>query len=165
MDSERLWRSGNLLVMHKNAILPDQCVKTNDPAFGKRLKVNLIWHHPALYLLILLNLFIYAIVAIAVRKRAKVEIGVSYQVIAKRKRAITITWITELLGIGLFILGLCNPDWAWMTVLSLFIILGGMIWGTIAIPVVTAQRMEADYIWVKGVCKEFLASLPEWETR
>ncbi len=164
MNSERLWRSGNLLVMHRNEILPDRCVKTNDPAFGKRLKADLIWHHPALYFLIFLNIFIYLICAIAVRKRAKIEIGVSYKVIAQRKRAIAITWIMELAGIGLFILSLFN-NVVWMAVLGLLLIIGGMIWGTVKIPVVAAQRIETDYVWIRGVCQEYLASLPEWETR
>ena len=42
--SEGIWRSGNLLVMRKGAQLPDRCVKTNQPAYGKRLKLLLQWH-------------------------------------------------------------------------------------------------------------------------
>jgi hypothetical protein len=117
-----------------------------------------------LYFLIFLNIFIYLICAIAVRKRAKIEIGVSYKVIAERKRAIAVTWIIELTGIGLFILSLFN-NVVWMAVLGLLLIIGGMIWGTVKIPVVAAQRIETDYVWIRGVCQEYLASLPEWETR
>jgi hypothetical protein len=52
-----------------------------------------------------------------------------------------------------------------MAVLGLLLIIGGMIWGTVKIPVVAAQRIETDYVWIRGVCQEYLASLPEWETR
>ncbi len=49
-----LWRQGNLLVLHKAAPLPDICVKSNLPA-SRRLKRNLQWHHPAVYLALLVN--------------------------------------------------------------------------------------------------------------
>ena len=107
-NNERIWRSGNALVMHRNAVLPDRCVKTNKPAQGRRLKRKLYWHHPALYLLILLNILIYLIVAIAVRKKAIIEIGVSHETLSKRKRAIIVSWIMSLAGIGLFVLALTN---------------------------------------------------------
>src|SRR5436309_2493776 len=73
--SMMIWRSGPLLVMSQGARLPDRCVKCNAPANGQRLTRKLYWHSPYLYLLILLNLLIYALVAIFVRKKARVEIG------------------------------------------------------------------------------------------
>lgn len=36
-----VWRDGKLLVMHKKAVLPDRCVKCNQPAGGRRLKRSL----------------------------------------------------------------------------------------------------------------------------
>jgi len=38
---EALYRQGKLLVMHKQAVLPDRCVKSNQPAHGRRLKRKL----------------------------------------------------------------------------------------------------------------------------
>jgi len=48
-----VWRDNKTLVMTKDALLPDQCVKCNAPAHGFKLKRKLTWHHPALYLIIL----------------------------------------------------------------------------------------------------------------
>ena len=47
-----LWRQGNVLVMRKGSQLPARCVKSNQPT-DRRLKRNLYWHHPAIYLTIL----------------------------------------------------------------------------------------------------------------
>jgi len=51
--TQGVWRSGSLLVMHRNARLPDRCVKTNSAENVRRLKRNLSWHHPGLYLWLL----------------------------------------------------------------------------------------------------------------
>ena len=45
-----VWRDQSTLVMTKDATLPDYCVKCDAPANGFRLKRNLSWHEPALYL-------------------------------------------------------------------------------------------------------------------
>src|SRR6266446_5069294 len=48
-----VWQDRGLLVIRKGAVLPDRCVKCNAPAEGYRLKRNLAWHQPAIYLTIL----------------------------------------------------------------------------------------------------------------
>ena len=58
-----------MLVLHKQAPLPDICLKSNLPA-TRRLKRNLQWHHPAVYLALLVNLIVYVVVAMIVQKRA-----------------------------------------------------------------------------------------------
>lgn len=40
-ESWGVWRHGRLLVMHKRATLPERCVKSNQPAYGRKLKRNL----------------------------------------------------------------------------------------------------------------------------
>ena len=57
-----VWRDGDILVMHKEAVLPDRCIKCNAPCNGYRLKRNLSWHRPAWFLLIFISLWIYLIV-------------------------------------------------------------------------------------------------------
>lgn len=67
--SHLIFQKDGLLIVHKKATLPDRCLKSNEPT-QSRLKRSLYWHHPALYLLILLHIVIYAIVAIIIRKSA-----------------------------------------------------------------------------------------------
>src|SRR5882762_3300178 len=65
-----IWRDSSTLVMTKDASLPDRCVKCNAPANGLRLKRRLAWHSPVLYLLIVLAVLIYVILAGILSKRA-----------------------------------------------------------------------------------------------
>src|SRR5262245_44380542 len=96
-----VWSDGKLLVMARPARLPDRCVKCNVPT-TERLKRKLYWHHPMLFLLILISVPIYAIVAVIVQKKAVIHVGVCERHRRKRRRDIAIAWITALSGIGLF---------------------------------------------------------------
>lgn len=52
--TEGVWRNGNLLIMRRNASLPERCVKCNRPATHSRLQ-KLSWHPAGWYLLILIS--------------------------------------------------------------------------------------------------------------
>jgi hypothetical protein len=160
---QRVWRSGNKLVMHVNAILPDRCVKTNLPTHGQRLKRNLSWHHPSLYLLILLSVLIYLIVSLCVRSRATIEIGVSDAVMKKRKIAITAGWVLGLGGIAVFALGLAYESLGVLIPTGIVAFLVGIVWAMTGVNIVTPARIDGEYVWLRGINKEYLAALPEWD--
>jgi hypothetical protein len=164
-----LWRQGNVLVMHKLAPLPNVCLKSNQPATG-RLKRSLSWHHPAIYLLILLHLLIYIVVALIVRKTATIQIGLSDEWFARRRRRMLTAWALIFLSIGLFIGGAFHIDGAngevWPALLMIFsivLLLGAAIYGLVSCRMVWPQRMTGDYIWLKGVNAEFLNRLEPWQ--
>ena len=54
-DDAGVWKSGKLLVMTKDAALPDRCVRCNQPADGPRLRRNLSWHPAAWYVLLAIS--------------------------------------------------------------------------------------------------------------
>ena len=162
-----LWRQGSVLVMHKMAPLPNVCLKSNQPATG-RLKRSLSWHHPAIYLLILLHLFIYIVVALIVRKTATIQIALSDEWLARRRRRMLIAWGLILLSVGLFVGGLFHVDqgqvWpALLIIFSIFLFLGAAIYGLMSCRMVWPQRMTGDYIWLKGVNNSFLDRLEPWQ--
>lgn len=164
--SEGIWRSEKLLVMHKNAQLPDRCIKTNQPAAGKRFKATLYWHHPAIYLSILLSLLIYLIVALIVRRKAIVYVGVTEKILRRRRRAILWGWLTGIAGAILFFVSASiqsEPVMGVLMLLSLGLMLGGLIGGIARATLVGVERIDTDYIWIQGVSKEYLALLPEWK--
>ncbi len=99
-----VWRDKSILVMSRDAQLPNRCVKCNEPATGSRLKRKLSWHHPAYFLLILVVFLVYIIVAMIARKVATVEVGLCERHRAARSRNILITWSLVLLAIGGFVL-------------------------------------------------------------
>ena len=157
-----LWRSGRLLVMSPGATLPDRCVKCNAPAHGQRLLRKLYWHTPYLYLLILVNLLIYAIVAIIVRKRARVEIGLCDAHRSRRRLIIASSWLAVLVGIGLIASAISNDSGA-AAVFGVFLLLGGAIFGLLKGPLISTKRIDDQSVWIRGVCPAFLDTLPEWK--
>lgn len=161
-----IWREGKLLVMHKQSILPAVCVKSNEPATG-RLVRKLTWHHPLVYLVILFNLIIYAIVAIAISKRATIQIGLSETWFAKRRRAIIIGWTVALTGVALLFAGLIsdsmNSSLPMVGVaLSIPTILLGALYGAFGARMVYAKKIDDNFVWLGGVHQDYLAKLPEW---
>src|SRR5688572_15920673 len=77
MPIGRMWRKkGLLIVAVKDAVFPSRCVKCNELTGDERMRRKIHWHSPLLYVLFLLNVLIYLIVAICVRKRAELNIAV-----------------------------------------------------------------------------------------
>src|SRR5262245_15383448 len=160
-----LWRQGDLLIMHKRAPLPDICLKSNQPA-TRRLKRILTWHHPAIYLTILLHVFVYAIVALILRKTATIHIPLTEEWIAIRWRRMIFSWSTIGLSVLLFAASLLVIDqqtWAPLALIaSILLFLGAAIYGLLSCRLVSPKRMTDDYIWLKGVHADFLNRLEPW---
>jgi hypothetical protein len=161
-----LWRQGNLLVMHKHAPLPDICVKSNLPA-TKRLKRNLSWHHPLVFLAVLVHIILYVVIALIVRKTATIYIAMTDEWFAIRRQRMMIAWSVVGLSVLMFFAGMVlvtnEVDWgAIPLVLSFLVFLGGLIYGLVACRMVTPKRMTDEYIWLKGVHPEFLNRLEIW---
>jgi len=158
--SVMVWRSGPVLVMNKGASLPDRCVKCNAPANGYTLKRNLSWHSPYLYLLIVLNLLIYAIVAVIVRKKAQVKIGLCDSHRSKRRLAIALGWLLGLGGLVGLIAGVANES-GLVALAGFAALIAGIVFGTRA-SVISAKKIDGDVVWIKGPCRPYLDTLPEW---
>lgn len=161
----KVWRQGRTLVMAKDAALPDRCVKCNVPTGGQKLPRSLYWHHPAIYAVILLNLLIYVVVALIVRKRANIAVGLCEKHRAIRKRAILTAWILVLIGAGLIIVGIAagsGADNAWMILGGIVLLLFAAVYGAVRARIVRARRMDGDYVWLDGVCRPYLEELPDW---
>lgn len=164
MVGQGLYRKGRELVMHKQAVLPDRCVKSNEPANGRRLRRNLYWHHPAIYLTILISLLIYIILALILQKRARIDIGLSDRWFRKRRRGILIAWLLFLVGVVLIVVGCASsaPHAGWAIPVGLALALFAAIYGLIAARLVVPARITNEYVWLKGVHPDFLATLPPW---
>jgi hypothetical protein len=160
-----LYRQGRLLVMHKKAVLPDRCVKSNRPAAG-RLKRKLSWHHPVLYILVVSDIVVYVVLALLLRKRATIDVGLSDEWFRKRRRAITAGWTLFIGGLAMLIVGIASAaQHRWVAIaipLGLFIALAGTIYGLRVAGIVRAKQVTNHFIWLAGVHPDFLASLPIW---
>lgn len=157
-----LWREGNLLVMHKEATLPDRCVKSNQPC-QRRLRRNLSWHHPAISLSILAGVLIYIILAAILTKKATIQIGLSDEWFSRRRRRIATAWVIVLAGLAMVVLGFSAQNYS----VSPLLVFGGfispligLIFGTLTARMVAPKRITDQYVWIKGVHPDFLAELP-----
>jgi hypothetical protein len=161
MPGSGVWRDKSTLVMSKEASLPDRCIKCNEPANGRRLKRKLSWHHPAIFLLILVAVLIYLIVAMILRKRATVEIGLCERHFAKRRRDILITWVLFLLGVAGFVMAGLAEEGAYLLV-GVLLLLGALIYGLAVVRVVAPSKIDDKFVWLRGVNKNYLSQLPQW---
>jgi len=159
-----VWSEGRVIVASDNATFPARCVKCNAPADGPPYQRKLFWHHPAIYLVLLFNIIIYAIVALCVRKK-----GIVYPSMCKRHKRRRMAfiiggWLSIPASVVCFVLAgeSNNSDIsACMIILGIVVLLGGLITGVIGSRIVVPSRIDGGYLWLKGAGREFLASLPD----
>ena len=153
-------REKKTLVMGYDSELPPRCVKCNEPS-ARFLKRKLSWHPPGLYLLIFLGILIYAIVAMIVRKTATVEIGLCDRHLRRRRIAIGVAWLMLFVLIGGFAIGMGTDQGAFIGIGFVVALIGWIICGIISSGV-SAARIDKEYIWLRGVCRDYLDELPEF---
>ncbi len=159
--SDSLWRDGNALLMLKDAVLPPRCVKCNEPTDYK-LRRTLYWHPWWIYVLVPLAVLVYMIVALLVRHTAKVKVGLCGRHRSRRRWTIFASWMGALAGIGL----MTAPGWAsnqvasWLAIAGIVLLVAAAIVGTEGTRFISARRIDSRYVWLGGVCPEYLRDLP-----
>ena len=155
-----VWRNDSLLVMTKEALLPNRCVKCNAPA-DEQLKRKLTWHHPALYLLIFASILIYAVVAMIVRKTATVNVGLCEEHLSSRRRSLLITWALGLGAVGSFVAAGLLEDGTFV-LLAFALLMSCAVYGVVTLRVVAPNKIDNYFVWLKGVDANYLQQFPEW---
>lgn len=163
----QIFHKGKLLVVHKRSLLPDRCVKCNEPT-QDRLRRKLSWHNPLVYLLILFNLLIYALVALSVRKTAVFDIPLASRYKSARIRWMVTAWLIFLVSIALLVLGIVvsergeNVFSTFCIIQFPFAFITSLLMGVFGCRVVYASKIDDQYAWIGGTCEEFRQSFPEW---
>ena len=155
-----IWRNKSVLVMAKQAPLPERCVKCNAPT-QRTLKRNLRWHHPALYLSIFAGMLIYFILAMVLSKSATIHVGLCETHAAARRRDILITWALVLLSFVCFYLAAAAEEITLLLV-GVAVLLGAVIYGVVKARVVAPQKIDDHYVWLTGIDGDYLMQFPEW---
>lgn len=161
LDTHLLWRNGKVLVLSRQGDLPDRCVKCNEPAEAPTKTRKLYWHHPGFYAFLLINIFLYAIVAAFARKRVDVSPGLCNAHKRKRTRGIIIGWSGFILGFMAFVATISH-DQPLLALLILCAFFATTIIGMLMSRIVYAKRIDDRYILLKGCGEEFLAAIPEY---
>ncbi|MDZ4816986.1 MAG: DUF4339 domain-containing protein [Verrucomicrobiota bacterium] len=153
-------RTGKLIIADLQATFPDRCVKCNKPVTGLKRKMKFAYYTPWLYLLLLVNLIVFIIVAAIVSKKATYEIAVCDYHKRKRTQTILIAWGLILFSIVLFIVAGAISSF-WPVMVGVLFIVGGVIFGAIRAPYLTPSFIDKEIARIKGAGPEFLNSLPE----
>lgn len=155
-----VWRLGKSVVMHLGAELPHRCVKCNAPAEEPIKERTLYWHTPALYLIALVALLIYAIVALIVRKKATVAPGLCTTHRKRRNLWIAVGCLGPVAGLALAIQAGTGDNCGGMAA-GILLLLVSLVTALLMARIVYAERIEGDYVRLRGCGEAFLASLPE----
>ena len=157
---DSVWRNHAVLIMTRQALLPDRCIKCNEPA-GRKLKRRVSWHHPALYILILGGALFYVLLALIMRKTAIIEVGLCEDHSAVRRRDIVITWTLGLLSLGSFFVASQLEDLTFAGIGGL-LILATAVYGAVRVNLVAPTKIDENFVWLKGFGSNYLADFPEW---
>jgi uncharacterized membrane protein len=164
------WRQGNLLVVHRDSKLPPFCVRTNVPA-ETTMQRTVSWFHPLVYIALLTCLLIFLLLAKLLQQRLTLTLPLSKAFVEQRKRQIFVSGLLTSCGLLLLVLGLVlavtgdlDQPWPLVTliVLGLSIFTAGSLWVNRVIAIVSAQKIDGDFAWIKGVHTGYLERLPVW---
>lgn len=158
-----IWQDGAVLITtrDRDVVLPDRCVKCNGPANGYRLRRKLSWHSPLLYLLIFAGWLVYVIVALVIRKTARVHVGLCEKHLTNRRIALYIAWFLFLAGIAAIVLAIANSSGGALF-FGIMLLLAAAIYGNFAPRVIYASKIDDRFAWIKGVDREYLSQFPQW---
>ncbi len=158
-DGSQVWREGELAVMTPSGELPPRCVKCNADAVQPIKERTVYWHTPWLYVLILISILVYLIVALIARKSARIGPGLCEEHRRLRNNVILGSLLGAFAGIGLVIAAIGNSSGA-LVLLGGLVLLAAIIVGMMKGRIVYAVRIDANRISLKGCGEAFLASLP-----
>jgi hypothetical protein len=156
-----VWRSRASLVTLSGTALPVRCAKCGGPVTGRHIPRTLYWHQPWVYVLIIVSLPVYIIVSLIVRKKAKLAIPVCEEHRRKRNVAILVSWLLVVLALAGFTAAIAQDSGLWAMV-GLGLVVASIVLGLWKGTLVSAKKIDGDYVWVNGFSKEYLESLPEF---
>jgi hypothetical protein len=157
-----VWRSEGLLIVRKGAELPSRCVACNRPTLN-RWPMTFYWAHPALRVLLFLNFVVYAIVLLAVRKKADLSVPLCDEHDEERK---TQAHHSRLLGIGgafLLVVSLMalgdNLAFGLLVGLALLALIAAAFVRSNSLPL-QPKKIDDDHAFLKKAGDDFLSTLP-----
>jgi hypothetical protein len=154
-STEGCTREGKDVIIQRGSDLPQRCVYCNEPAVTPIKRRKVYWHTSWLYLLIVINLFVYAIVAIIVRKSFEVSPGLCEAHNSRRNG-----WIWGLFGaaILLAVAGVVVPPNGIGPLLFVlaFVALISIVF---AARILYPREITKEYAKLRGCKEPFLASI------
>ena len=163
-----LWRDKRDLVMHKDAKLPNVCVKTGVQTTRAGIVRRMSWYSPWVALAILVNLILFIILALVLSKKATVEIPLSDDARATRRSNLMICWafglasLAAMIGCILVLLNSLNPHPFFVGgfFVALILMIVTVMIGQRFSRILRPTRITKTHIWLRGVHGNILDHLP-----
>lgn len=153
------WRDGKELVVRPGCTLPGRCIKCNAPAELPMRHARFYWHHPALYLAVFAGLLLYLVIALFVRRRTPVTIGLCARHVQRRRASLALAFAGVALAIGLIVMG-AQRERFHVLFGGTAVLLASVIVGIIGSRLLVVTRIGENYTRFRGAGAEFLATLP-----
>lgn len=153
------WRSGALLLVRHGVTLPSRCVKCNAEVADPLKKARFHWHHQAWFVLLLLNVILYAVVSLVVRRHADVTFGLCTEHRRRRKHALLMGMAGAAFAIALFVAAFIAEQPA-LAPLALLAFFASLIYAVVKGRTLLPVRIDRSGAQFKGCGEDFLASLP-----
>lgn len=152
------WREGKELVVPTGAELPHRCVKCNAPAVMDKPR-QFTWHSPGWYLLLFVAVLVYIIVALIVRKKVKIAIGLC-EAHRQRRSTLNKTAVGILLLSGATLFGAISYESGMLGWTTAALLTVGIIVAIVAASTLSAGRISDTQARFRGCGNDFLDSLP-----
>jgi hypothetical protein len=122
------------------------------------------WNPNWAYVGLLLGPLPFILIALLMQKRLTITISICDAHRRKRRRAMWIAWLTVFVGFAILFYGVLGSrkGSAVVILIGVVVILAALVFGIIRTRIVWPRRITKDRAWVKGCCREFLASYPEY---
>lgn len=167
-SNEHCWRDGRHVVLRRGGDLPHRCLRCNRPGLPRARGSTYSWHSPWLFVLIPLNIIVFAVVALLVRRSVKL-----HPVLCdSHRRELRRDWILclALLAAGLLLLaaglpgsGPGSPAGAGALVVAPVLLLLAIVVAAWKLGQLTVTRIDRHWVRLRGAGQPFLDSLPPWD--
>lgn len=150
-------RDGKTVIVPVGSDLPPRCIVCNAPAHTPIKKKKVYWHSPGWYLLILINVILYAVIGMFVRKSFEVSPGLCEQHATARKRRLygfLRAGAAALVAWGVM-LHLDHPAAVLAFVVAVLLLIPTLF----VARTVYAKKITTEYAQLSGCKEPFLASL------
>lgn len=152
-------RRGKDLLVPRGSSLPPTCIKCSAAATTPWRK-KFYWHPPWVFILVLLNLLIYAVVAIIIRKKMELNVPLCdrHHADRKRNRLLGILMIAGCVPAGLLFGVYGSGALGWVTGLAMFV--ASVVFFVLASMGFRPTRIDDAGGVFRGACEDFLSLLP-----
>jgi hypothetical protein len=157
------WREGKTLRIVDGAELPCRCVKCNSSEDVTMKRRTLYWYPKWTFALVLLNILIYFVVSMCVRRK----ISVTYGLCGRHRRLRVWGIVSGIGGVALGILLMIvaavssgpNSPQEWFYLASLIVIVAAIASGLFMAHIFSVELIRNGSAWLRSVSTDFLETL------